>query len=108
MPRWRRYANNRSISIPIFWSTTWDRTSPTELAKGKPDRENFAPLRCGAWDFDKFRMQAPDKDLLKAIQAHQSGSFLTRDASEANAVIAKFNSLTESQKQNILNFLRSL
>jgi len=48
------------------------------------------------------------KDLLKAIQAHQSGSFLTRDASEANAVIAKFNSLTESQKQDILNFLRSL
>ncbi len=48
------------------------------------------------------------KDLLRAIQAHQSGSNLTRDASEANGVIQKFNSFTENQKQDILNFLRSL
>ncbi len=47
-------------------------------------------------------------DLLQAIQAHQSGSASTGDASEANAVIKKFNSLKESQKQDILNFLRSL
>ena len=48
------------------------------------------------------------KDLLRAIQAHQSGGAFTRDASEANAVISKFNNLTESQKQDVLNFLRSL
>lgn len=48
------------------------------------------------------------KDLRRAIQAHRSGSYFTRDASEANAVISKFNSLTESQKQDVLNFLRSL
>lgn len=48
------------------------------------------------------------KDLLRAIQAHQSGNSFTRDASEANGVIQKFNSLTENQKQDILNFLRSL
>ncbi len=47
-------------------------------------------------------------DLLQAIQAHQSGSASTGDASEANAVISKFNSLNESKKQDILNFLRSL
>ncbi len=47
-------------------------------------------------------------DLLQAIQAHQSGSPSTGDASEANAVIKKFNSLKETQKQDILNFLRSL
>src|SRR6266581_103432 len=41
-------------------------------------------------------------DLRQAIQAHQSG------ASEANAVIKKFNNLKETQKQDILNFLRSL
>ncbi len=48
------------------------------------------------------------KDLLRAIQAHQSGSLFTRNASEANGVIQKFNNLTENQKQDVLNFLRSL
>ena len=47
-------------------------------------------------------------DLTAAIQAHESGSARTRDGSEANAVIANFNSLNDSQKQNLLNFLRSL
>jgi len=51
------------------------------------------------------------KNLLEAIQAHKS----TRDEqhegfkpSEANAVIDSFNRLLEQQKQDILNFLRSL
>ena len=47
-------------------------------------------------------------DLLEAIQAHQSGSSRKNDASEANAVIQTFNDLPEPQKQDILNFLRSL
>jgi len=69
-------------------------------------------------------------DLMQAIQAHQSsGSSCTTPlprppappppqpnpttvstscASEANAVITQFNGLTQSQKQDILNFLRSL
>lgn len=47
-------------------------------------------------------------DLLASIRAHQSGGFLSRDASEANAVIARFNRLTEYQKQDVLNFLRAL
>jgi CxxC motif-containing protein (DUF1111 family) len=47
-------------------------------------------------------------DLLGAIAAHQSGSVFTRDASEANAVIGNFNNLREAQKQDMLNFLRSL
>jgi CxxC motif-containing protein (DUF1111 family) len=45
-------------------------------------------------------------DLLRAIQAHQSGS--APDGSEANVVVRNFNDLTESQKQDVLNFLRSL
>jgi CxxC motif-containing protein (DUF1111 family) len=45
-------------------------------------------------------------DLLEAIRAHQSGSFF--DASEANEVIKSFNRLRENQKQDVLNFLRSL
>ena len=51
-------------------------------------------------------------DLLAAIQAHQSGSTTrTRSSStpsEANTVVNNFNSLTETQKQDVLNFLRSL
>jgi len=42
------------------------------------------------------------KDLLAAIAAHSS------TGSEANAVIANFNRLSVANKQNILNFLRSL
>jgi CxxC motif-containing protein (DUF1111 family) len=40
--------------------------------------------------------------LLQAIEDHAS------QGSEANAVIAIFNGLSESQKQDLLNFLRSL
>ena len=65
-------------------------------------------------------------DLLKAIQAHtssgdncatgngDSANFRSHDSqnqncgSEANAVIQKFNSLSSSQQQDLLNFLRSL
>jgi CxxC motif-containing protein (DUF1111 family) len=41
-------------------------------------------------------------DLITAIRAHQSPQ------SEANGVIANFNRLRESDKQDLLNFLRSL
>jgi CxxC motif-containing protein (DUF1111 family) len=47
-------------------------------------------------------------DLREAIRAHRSGSFFTFNASEANAVIRNFNALQDSQKQDLLNFLRSL
>ena len=42
------------------------------------------------------------KDLLAAIQAHAS------NGSEANAVVQAFNGLNVTQKQSILDFLRSL
>jgi CxxC motif-containing protein (DUF1111 family) len=41
-------------------------------------------------------------DLLKAIEAHQG------NGSEATQVEENFDSLSTTQKQNILNFLRSL
>ena len=47
-------------------------------------------------------------DLREAIRAHRSGSVLTFNASEANAVVRNFNALQDSQKQDLLNFLRSL
>ena len=40
--------------------------------------------------------------LLAAIQAHSS------QGSEANSVVSSFRNLGESQKQDLLNFLRSL
>jgi CxxC motif-containing protein (DUF1111 family) len=47
-------------------------------------------------------------DLREAIRAHRSGSRFTFNASEANAVIKNFNALQDGQKQDVLNFLRSL
>jgi CxxC motif-containing protein (DUF1111 family) len=47
-------------------------------------------------------------DLLAAVKAHQSGSATVNEASEANTVVENFNRLSESAKQDILNFLRSL
>ena len=47
-------------------------------------------------------------DLLEAIRAHKSGSVFLVNASEANAVVKNFNHLRENQKQDVLNFLRSL
>jgi CxxC motif-containing protein (DUF1111 family) len=41
-------------------------------------------------------------DLIQAIQAHNSSG------SEANKVITNYNRLKSSQKQDLLNFLRSL
>ena len=41
-------------------------------------------------------------DLIQAIQSHSSSG------SEANSVVKKFNGLSASQKQDLLNFLRSL
>ena len=47
-------------------------------------------------------------DLLEAIQAHKSAGNAQFGPSEANAVIHNFNRLDEQQKQDVLNFLRSL
>ena len=47
-------------------------------------------------------------DLIEAIRAHRSDGNSKFGPSEANAVIDKFNRLDESEKQDLLNFLRSL
>jgi len=47
-------------------------------------------------------------DLVEAIRAHKSRAAKPYPASEANAVVDNFNALNESQKQQLLNFLRSL
>jgi CxxC motif-containing protein (DUF1111 family) len=66
-----------------------------------PDEFRSAPL----WGLGQrifFLHDGRTSDLLQAIEAHAS------NGSEANRVIALFNSLKNSQKQDVLNFLRSL
>jgi CxxC motif-containing protein (DUF1111 family) len=47
-------------------------------------------------------------DLVEAIEQHSSSANSQFPASEANRVISNYNSLSFSDKQNLLNFLRSL
>jgi len=47
-------------------------------------------------------------DLLEAIRNHFSPATSQYPASEANAVVHKFNKLAPSEQQSILDFLRSL
>jgi CxxC motif-containing protein (DUF1111 family) len=66
-----------------------------------PDQFRTAPL----WGLGQrvyFLHDGRTSDLMQAIQAHAS------QGSEANTVIHIFNGLTTSQKQDLLNFLRSL
>ena len=66
-----------------------------------PDQFRSAPL----WGLGQrlfFLHDGRTSDLLQAIEAHAG------PGSEANTVIRIFNGLTENQKQDLLNFLRSL
>lgn len=72
-----------------------------------PDEFRTAPL----WGLGQrifFLHDGRTTNLVQAIQAHKSLSDGVFPNSEANAVIDKFNALTPSQQQDILNFLRSL
>jgi CxxC motif-containing protein (DUF1111 family) len=48
------------------------------------------------------------KDLITAIAAHKSGGNGKYQASEANQVVDNYYQLSQSQQQDLLNFLRSL
>jgi len=79
-----------------------------------PDEFRTAPL----WGLGQrlfFLHDGRTTDLLQAIEAHSSPSHCSSVfssnqgcGSEANAVVNKFNALSSSAKQDILNFLRSL
>ena len=72
-----------------------------------PDEFRTAPL----WGLGQrifFLHDGRTKDLLEAIRAHASPGKKPFPPSEANKVIAKFKALKESEKQDILNFLRGL
>lgn len=80
-----------------------------EISQGNAGGDEFrsAPL----WGLGQrvfFLHDGRTKDLLEAIQAHASHADGRYPASEATAVVAQFNRLSELDKQNVLNFLRSL
>jgi CxxC motif-containing protein (DUF1111 family) len=75
--------------------------------QARPREFRTAPL----WGLGQrlfFLHDGRTSDLLEAIRAHRSGSFFTFNASEANGVVKNFNALQDNQKQDVLNFLRSL
>jgi CxxC motif-containing protein (DUF1111 family) len=47
-------------------------------------------------------------DLDEAIQFHASPGSLGKGGSEANPVVHEYQELSEKEKQDLLNFLRSL
>jgi CxxC motif-containing protein (DUF1111 family) len=72
-----------------------------------PDEFRTAPL----WGLGQrifFLHDGRTRNLLEAIRAHASPGENQFPPSEANQVIAKFNRLKESEKQDLLNFLRAL
>ena len=72
-----------------------------------PDEFRTAPL----WGLGQrfyFMHDGRTSDVKAAILAHAGAAKGTWPASEANGVVTRFNALTEAQKQDLLNFLRSL
>ena len=77
------------------------------IKQGQAEGNEFrtAPL-WGLGQRNFFLHDGRTNDLVKAIQEHRGGK--GRNASEANAVIRKFDRLSNPQKQDLVNFLRSL
>ncbi len=79
------------------------------VSQGRAGPREFrsAPL----WGLGKrvfFLHDGRTSNLIEAIEAHQSGNVFFGTASEANLVTSLYNVLLEGQKQDLLNFLRSL
>jgi CxxC motif-containing protein (DUF1111 family) len=72
-----------------------------------PDEFRTAPL----WGLGKrafFLHDGRTSDLVVAIRQHRSGPSGATAASEANAVINRFDMLPDKSQQDLLNFIRSL
>jgi CxxC motif-containing protein (DUF1111 family) len=80
-----------------------------DISQGEATGDEFrtAPL-WGLGQRTFFLHDGRTNNLLTAITAHRSNANATYPASEANAVIDRFNALSATAKQNMLNFLRSL
>ena len=85
------------------WAQNWLMRS----SRRKRGLMSFAQRR-GLGQRIFFLHDGRTKDLLDAIRAHASGGDKRFSPSEANKVIDLFSALKESEKQDILNFLRGL
>ena len=97
--------NRPSFVSNLFDSKNFDPV--TAFASFSMNEFRTAPL----WGLGQrifFLHDGRTNDLAEAIQAHRSRANATYPASEANGVINKYNDLRERDKQDLLNFLRSL
>jgi CxxC motif-containing protein (DUF1111 family) len=80
-----------------------------DIVQGEAGGDEFrtAPL----WGLGQrifFLHDGRTRDLVEAIQSHRSGADRRFPAAEANGVVDRYNRLSEREKQDVLNFLRSL
>ena len=69
---------------------------------------NSGPPHCGgSGSGSSSSHDGRTTDLIEAIQAHKSAGNRLFGPSEANGVVDHFNALSEREKQDLLNFLRS-
>ena len=102
----------RNQNVNLFSDVALHNMGPglaDDIAQGEAAGDEFrtAPL----WGLGQrvfFLHDGRANNLLTAIAAHRSNANGTYQASEANTVIDRFNALSATQKQNVLNFLRSL
>jgi CxxC motif-containing protein (DUF1111 family) len=102
----------RNQNVRLFSDIALHNMGPglaDDIRQGEATGDEFrtAPL----WGLGQrvfFLHDGRTNNLLTAIQAHRSNANGTYPASEANAVIDRFNALSATAKQNMLNFLRSL
>ncbi|HZO84547.1 MAG TPA: di-heme oxidoredictase family protein [Verrucomicrobiae bacterium] len=102
----------RNKPVPLYSDLALHHMGPglaDHISQGRAGGDEFrtAPL----WGLGKrifFLHDGRTNDLVAAIQAHASPARGQYPASEANAVIQRFNASSSQQKQSLLNFLRSL
>lgn len=106
------FAALRNKPVPLFSDLAIHSMGPglaDHISQGQARGDEFrtSPL----WGLGKrmfFLHDGRTSDLLEAIRAHASQGNSQYAASEANAVIQRFESLPAAVKQNLLDFLRSL
>jgi CxxC motif-containing protein (DUF1111 family) len=102
----------RNQNVRLFSDIALHNMGPglaDDVLQGEATGDEFrtAPL----WGLGQrvfFLHDGRTNNLLTAITAHRSNANGTFPASEANTVIDRFNALSTTAKQNMLNFLRSL
>jgi len=102
----------RNVRADLFSDLALHNMGPglaDEVSQGGARGDEFrtAPL----WGVGKrifFLHDGRTRDIQQAIQAHKSAANATFPASEANRVVDNYNALPDLEKQNVLNFLRSL